>query len=199
MGLDALSMSARPTGQLFYIIGASGVGKDSLLNYARETLNGSTDVFFAHRYITRQPSPETENHIYLSEAEFLSRSELGCFTLEWHGNNLYYGIGKEIDFWLNSGVNVVVNGSRSYLGEACQSYPDLIPIMIDVPLGVLGTRLHKRGRESQPEIEQRLRRAAAFKSLQHSRMIVIDNSGSLQEAGERLTHELTRQLAGRAE
>ena len=35
--------------QLFYIVGASGVGKDSLMEYARLRINASMPVLFAHR------------------------------------------------------------------------------------------------------------------------------------------------------
>ena len=41
------------TARLFYLVGASGSGKDSLLGYARGKLAGAPDVLFAHRYITR--------------------------------------------------------------------------------------------------------------------------------------------------
>jgi ribose 1,5-bisphosphokinase len=39
--------------RLFYVIGASGAGKDTLLRYARVRVGGSGGVVFAHRYITR--------------------------------------------------------------------------------------------------------------------------------------------------
>ncbi len=59
--------------QLFYIIGASGVGKDSLMNYARQRINGSLPIVFAHRYITRAAKEGNENHVYVSPEEFRSR------------------------------------------------------------------------------------------------------------------------------
>ncbi len=56
--------------RLLYLMGASGSGKDSLLDALRQHL--PTDVAVAHRYITRPADAGAENHIALSETEFLS-------------------------------------------------------------------------------------------------------------------------------
>ena len=53
---------------LFYVVGRSGVGKDTVLQQLR-SLSGCT---VAHRYITREPNPDSENHVYLTENEFQS-------------------------------------------------------------------------------------------------------------------------------
>ncbi len=39
--------------KLFYVIGPSGAGKDSVLDYARQHATASLPASFAHRYITR--------------------------------------------------------------------------------------------------------------------------------------------------
>jgi ribose 1,5-bisphosphokinase len=52
-------------GWLYYLVGASGCGKDSLLTYARQHLKKIEMVFFAHRYITRPPADGGENRIAL--------------------------------------------------------------------------------------------------------------------------------------
>ncbi len=96
-------------GQLFYVIGPSGSGKDTLMQYAREKL-GSAKCVFAHRYITRLPELVGENHIHLSEAEFAAKEKQGFFAMQWDSHGLRYGIGKEINLWLAQGFNVVVNG-----------------------------------------------------------------------------------------
>src|SRR4051812_46339588 len=101
--------------QLFYIIGASGVGKESLINYARTTINGSLPILFAHRYITRPAQAGNENHIALSTEEFQSRLAGNLFALHWESHGQSYGIGVEINTWLEKGFHVVVNGSRQYL------------------------------------------------------------------------------------
>ena len=62
-------------GTLFYVVGASGAGKDSLLAYARAALGGGTPVFFAHRYITRPAEAGGENHVALSKAAMASAAK----------------------------------------------------------------------------------------------------------------------------
>ncbi|MFR1532480.1 MAG: hypothetical protein ACLSTO_01540 [Bilophila wadsworthia] len=52
-------------GQLVYVMGASGSGKDSLLQALRPRLRG-VPVAFARRYITRPLSAKGERHIAVS-------------------------------------------------------------------------------------------------------------------------------------
>ncbi len=170
-------------GTLYYVIGASGVGKDSLLNYVRPRL-ANTSTVIAHRYITRPVELTGENHIQLSVAEFLKRKHYHCFLFDWQSHGLYYGIGKEIEYWLSQGLNVVINGSRGYLDTALHIWPELQPILITVSLDTLQTRLEARGRETPEQIQERLQRAKAFSELSHPALQKLSNDGSLEEGGE---------------
>ncbi len=181
----------KPSGKLFYVIGASGVGKDSLLRYARQRLEGEA-VVFAHRYITRPVELQGENHIQLSESEFQSRLEQGCFKFDWQSHNLYYGIGIEVDNWLDKGLNVVMNGSRAYLADAIRKHPGLIPVLIQVDPTLLLQRLVERGRESEQQIDKRIQRAAEFSELSAPNLQVIKNNQQLAKAGENLIHLLKK-------
>lgn len=173
--------------KLFYVIGASGVGKDSLLRYAREQIPEKAPVVFSHRYITRPADAGGENHVALSQSEFQRRHEQGCFAMNWQSHQNSYGIGIEIDQWLELGLNVVINGSRKYLPEADKRYPNLVPVLISTSPGLLRERLTARGRETQPEIEARLAQAESL-DTQHSHpgLIKIMNDGVLSEAGDEL-------------
>ena len=104
------------TGKLIWLMGASGSGKDSLLTELRQ--REQTQLLVAHRYITRDASAGSENHIALSEQEFFTRAGQNLLALSWHANGLYYGVGIEIDLWLHAGFDVVVNGSRAHLPQA---------------------------------------------------------------------------------
>jgi ribose 1,5-bisphosphokinase len=174
-----------PSGRLFYVVGASGSGKDSLLRYGREHLCGHGGVVFAHRYITRPVELSGENHIALSEAEFEARRDAGLFAMHWRANGLRYGIGWEINFWLAKGCHVVVNGSREYLPRARREYPDLCAVLVCVAPQVLAARLRARGRESEEQIAQRLARAQAYTLLDPA-LQVIHNDGELAQAGRQL-------------
>lgn len=174
-------------GTLFYVMGASGSGKDSIIRYARAhlptMLPTTNHVLFAHRYITRPAELVGENHIALSEAEFNTRLNAGCFALHWYSNNLSYGIGIEINQWLRNGMNVVINGSRGYLPTAKKHFPNLIPIMIHVPLPILEQRLIARNREDTASIQARLQRAKKYESLRCPNLQTLNNAGLLADTG----------------
>ncbi|MEI2627331.1 ribose 1,5-bisphosphokinase [Erwinia aphidicola] len=146
-------------GRLIWLMGPSGSGKDSLLLALREC--APPQVVVAHRYITRSATAGGENHVALSEHEFMRRREYGLFALDWQAHQFYYALGIEIDLWLASGLDVVVNGSRLHLAAAQQRYGErLLAVCLQVSPDVLAARLRLRGREDEAEIAQRLRRAA---------------------------------------
>ena len=116
-------------GKLIWLMGPSGSGKDSLLAELR--LREQTQLLVAHRYITRDASAGSENHIALSEREFFTRAGQNLLALSWHANGLYYGVGIEIDLWLHAGFDVVVNGSRAHLPQARARYQSaLLPVCL---------------------------------------------------------------------
>lgn len=181
-----------PQGTLFYIIGPSGSGKDSLITYARQVIAGGRAVLFAHRYITRPMDAGGENHIELSHAEFQKRRELGLFALDWESHQNFYGIGSEIVNWLNSGANVVVNGSREYLPVAAERFPAMRVVLIEVSPGVLRQRLTDRGRETPAEIEERIDRSQQIAPVAHPNLIVLTNDDPLAKSGTRFVEMLTK-------
>ncbi len=178
------------TGRLFYIIGASGTGKDSLMHYAREKLTGRQRIVFAHRYITRPPELVGENHIYLPEPEFSAKQAQGFFSMHWDSHGWRYGIGKEINLWLGLDFDVVINGSREYMLAALAKEPGMRVVLIKASTEVLRERLRKRQRESDAEIELRLQRASSFNRIEHPNVTVLSNDGTLEQAGEAFTQLL---------
>jgi ribose 1,5-bisphosphokinase len=171
--------------KLFYVIGASGAGKDTLMNYARNSINGSEKIIFAHRYITRPPFMGNENHIYLSTEEFRSRIDNNLFALYWESHAQFYGIGIEINNWLENGFNVVVNGSRQYLPVAQKIYPDMVVVLVDASPEIISERLTGRGRENADEIKKRIARTSEIRA-DLKNCIKVQNDGAIIDAGEEL-------------
>jgi len=176
-------------GRLIYVMGPSGVGKDTLLDYARRALSG-TPVLFAHRYITRAAHAGGENHIALSTEEFVWRMQRGLFALSWQSHDLYYGIGREIDTWLAHSANVVVNGSRAHCAAACAAYPGTQVVLIEASAAVLAQRLAARGRETAQQVSDRLARQPDFNVPATAQLTRIDNSGVLEAGGAALIEAL---------
>lgn len=169
-------------GKLIWLMGASGSGKDSLLAALRQQEH--TQLLVAHRYITRAANAGNENHIALSEQEFFTRASHNLLALSWHANGFYYGIGIEIDLWLNAGFDVVVNGSRAHLPQAQARYgAALLPVCLQVSPDILYQRLQNRGRETEAEIAQRMERAARYMP---SDCHILNNDESLLKSVESL-------------
>lgn len=167
---------------LFYVMGPSGSGKDSLLRALRERLQPADPVVVAHRYITRA-ADANEASVALTVDEFHRRLDHGCLALHWQSHGLHYGIGVEIEQWLARGLKVIVNGSREYLPQAAARYPKLCAVHVRVKPEVLAVRLRQRGRESEAAIAKRLARATQpFDVPAGCRLIEIDNSGALEDS-----------------
>lgn len=172
--------------RLVYLMGASGSGKDTLLRLLRAGLREREPVLVAHRYITRD-SGATEDALRLSADEFARRAALGCFALRWSSHGLHYGIGIEVDTWLDGGAAVIINGSRAHLAEAHRRYPALTAVEICVDPGLLARRLAARGRESAAQIAERLRRATqAFRVPEGCRLLRVGNDGAPEAAAAEL-------------
>ncbi|CAH0530285.1 ribose 1,5-bisphosphokinase [Vibrio hippocampi] len=172
---------ANMAGKLYYVIGPSGSGKDTLIDAVR--VQYPDDLIVAHRYITRSADSGGENHVALTVEEFGSRRDKGLFALYWQAHGLEYGIGQEVMEWLAKGFSVVVNGSRAELSQARRCFgAQLIPVVIQVEQGVLRQRLVDRARETEQDIERRLARAAQYTLPQTQELCVIDNSGNIEHS-----------------
>ncbi|MDM8347658.1 phosphonate metabolism protein/1,5-bisphosphokinase (PRPP-forming) PhnN [Pseudomonas sp. sp1636] len=176
------------SGRLIYLMGPSGSGKDSLLHAARERL-AERDCRIVRRVITRSAEAVGEDAIGVSPAEFAAREQAGAFALSWRANGLAYGIPRQIDDWLAAGQDVLVNGSRAYLPQARQRYPELIGVLLVVDAAVLRERLLRRGRETPEQVGQRLARNRLFDSgaaAAADGVHLLDNSSHVERTVDRL-------------
>jgi ribose 1,5-bisphosphokinase len=182
-------------GAFVAVVGASGVGKDALLSYAREQsglsyarLSGAGEhpgalARFPRRVITRPPGPG-EDHEPVTEDEFARARERGAFAVCWHAHGLCYGIPASADAEVRDGRVVVANVSRGVIGELAARYRRLVVVQVTVPEQVREQRLRGRGREPEPGIGRRLARPDPAPG--HRVDAVIENDGSLAEGGAQL-------------
>ena len=167
--------------KLYFLVGPSGVGKDTLLTQLKRHSYSQSQPLVAHRYITRPIRYNDENHVELSEFELNRRKESGLFLFDWQSHGFHYAIGREVKKWLKSGNSVIVNGSRNYLETAREIFPDLVPVWMTVSEDVLRDRLIKRGRESEQEIDSRIERNRELDSLKPDDCVYINNDQSVED------------------
>nr|WP_083757397.1 phosphonate metabolism protein/1,5-bisphosphokinase (PRPP-forming) PhnN [Janthinobacterium sp. Marseille] len=173
------------SGRIFFCVGPSGVGKDSLLNWVREHSAGDEKLVFAQRTITRA-TQANEAHEAVDTASFWRLAAGGQFAMVWQANDLCYGIRRGIEADLKAGRDVVINGSRAYVPQLLQAFPDAIVIWIDASENLLRERLEARQREQGPALLKRLKRAKEFAPSEQAQVIRLDNSGALEAGGQKL-------------
>ncbi|WP_322791114.1 phosphonate metabolism protein/1,5-bisphosphokinase (PRPP-forming) PhnN [Mesorhizobium tianshanense] len=171
------------------IVGPSGSGKDTLLDYARERLRLHPGFRFVRRIITRPASPG-EDHESVSEHEFQRLVSHNAFSLNWTAHGLSYGLPAAVDQWLADGTVVIANGSREVLPQARLRFPRLQIVNITAPSELLQRRLAERGRETGKSIRDRLARSETIEVV-GSDVHNIDNSGPPAVAGEEFLRLLT--------
>ncbi|MBP0615795.1 phosphonate metabolism protein/1,5-bisphosphokinase (PRPP-forming) PhnN [Jiella mangrovi] len=177
-------------GTLFYVVGPSGVGKDTLIDEAMKTLGPSGRYVQARRLITR-PAGVGEDHEPVSVEAFEALRQEGRFLHHWQAHDLHYGLPIEIVGELEAGRNVLANGSRGAIPDLAGTVDRFVIVEITAPADVVRERLLARGRETPDEIERRL--ARAVHPLPQDRDVAsLVNDTSLEEAVTRLVSILDR-------
>ncbi len=193
---DALQPDLDALGTMIVVVGPSGAGKDTLIDYAAERLRDQADVHFVRRIITRDSDAGGENHEGCSEETFQRKKVAGEFCVSWSAHGLHYGIPASVKQHLKKGGVAVANGSRSALPHFRAAFPNLKVVVVTARPEILSARLANRGRESMSEIMGRLDRKveAICDSFD---VTTIDNSGEIEEAGSVLLALLQSSLSTR--
>ncbi|WP_254869773.1 phosphonate metabolism protein/1,5-bisphosphokinase (PRPP-forming) PhnN [Thalassospira lucentensis] len=178
---DKIPGSAPKTGLLILVVGPSGVGKDSLLDGARERLATAEQFCFPRRCITRPAGSIGENHIPVRPEDFPSMAKQGAFLLSWQAHNLFYGVPRHVQDDVIQGKTVIVNVSRSVINDARSlvGMDHVRVINICATAEVLRQRLEARGREDRYDIAQRLARASAYQ-VEGPNIIELHNDADLE-------------------
>lgn len=177
------------TGIFVAVVGPSGVGKDSLIGFARERLEPSGRVVFVRRVVTRQADGGSEDHDSMDRAAFANAELAGQFALNWDAHGLRYGLPIALEADLDAGRVVVANLSRSVIPALMERYSEALVVSVVADRDVLEKRLASRGRETTESIRQRLDRTVS--DTLPASTVRIDNSGNLETAGEQFVQLLS--------
>lgn len=175
-------MSERTPGTIIIVVGPSGAGKDSLIDFARRRFADSVDIGFVRRYITRDADAGSEDHHAVSVEQFEEMRQAGLFAVHWGAHDLHYGIPADTRYQLAGGKTLVANGSRAALPEFLRAYTRVAVITVTADPDIIAQRLKSRGREDDQSISRRLARSQQAWTVD-CRHLVIDNSGALETAG----------------
>lgn len=145
-------------GTLFFVVGPSGSGKDSLIDGAKAVLEPAGRYVFARRVITRPADSPGEDHESATEEEFARRFALGNFLISWNAHGLRYGLPASLMEAIEHGQNVIANGSRAVIAELAERVPRLVVVEVVAPPELLAARIAGRGRETGAAIDQRVAR-----------------------------------------
>ncbi|MCI0500398.1 MAG: hypothetical protein L0Y61_01460, partial [Epsilonproteobacteria bacterium] len=85
--------------KIILIVGASGVGKDTLLKAIQNDIKAN----FVTRYITRVPD-NNESNYYIAKDDFLYLKKSDFFVSSWEAHGNIYGISK---LSLKDGLNII--------------------------------------------------------------------------------------------
>lgn len=175
------------TGVFVAVVGASGAGKDSVLDVARNSFTGDPTMYFPRRVITRPKGPG-EDHLAVSDTEFQRLAVEEYFVVSWRAHGLAYGIRQETLDRVTAGAIAVVNTSRTVLSELPLRFPRSAVVRITASDEVRRARLQRRGREEGGEVSARMLRPDPAPDYPVDLTVV--NEGSVQESGRLLTEFL---------
>ncbi len=175
----------RRHGTFVAVVGPSGAGKDSVIGFAREALAQRDDFVFARRVVTREADRASEDHDTMSTEAFEAMAQDGDFALWWQAHGLHYGVPIDTMQAVDAGRVVVANLSRHAVRDAAERFASVVVVQVTADPETLQARLANRGRESDPDaIASRVARDIALDPC-GCRLVEIDNSGPLADAGSR--------------
>ena len=162
-------------GKLVLVVGPSGAGKDTLLGLAQAACADDSSIVFPRRVVTREASSSEDNE-QMSPDAFRQALAQGKFAVGWEAHGHCYGLPRAIDDDIRAGRTVVVNVSRTIIGEMRRSYADVVVVSITAPSDVLAERLAMRARGSDGRIEQRLARTVDDTSVPDATIVNVSSA-----------------------
>jgi len=169
--------------RLIYVMGPSGAGKDSLLDWLKSRLPPESPIYFAKRTIDRPLQALGEQHESVDSATFERLQQEQSFAMHWLANGRQYGVRHSELEPLKQQQWLLVNGSRAYLPEALRQFDGMTVLHISASADILRARLLTRQRETPQAVEARVQRAVAFSVPPTCHCVSVLNDTSLDEAG----------------
>ncbi len=188
-------------GTFILVIGPSGSGKGTLINYARPLF---PSIIYPKSCTTRAPrGGDSDGHYYfLSADEFKARADRGDF-LEWaeYGGHYYGTLGSEVIPLLSRGAialkELEVQGAR----QVREKIPRNELAIIFVNAGTwpeMEARIRARAPMAQSELERRkLRYEDEMRFMPEADFVVSNPLGGLEKAKKEFASVVSSLVSGR--
>lgn len=174
------------SGLWVFVCGASGVGKDSVIDWAATNIGAQSDVVFSRRMVTRTPRAGSDHDLVdLETFEQLRAS--GGLAWYWAAHGFHYGVPVSYAADVAAGRTVVINGSREHVAGLAPSAAIKV-VKIEASPEKLAARLVSRGRDAPLEVALRLTRNEGLDLVNADETIA--NDGALPLAGSALVRYL---------
>jgi len=160
--------------KIILIVGASGVGKDTLL----KTIKTKTKAHLVSRYITRKPD-KSEDNFFVDKDSFLLLKQNGFFVSTWEAHGNHYGIAKN---QIISNEVSIISISRGAIEDFEKAFEDVVTINVTLSREALRRRLLSRNRETNEQITDRMNRE--YKQIKGKNLIEFDNSKNIKRSSE---------------
>lgn len=179
-------------GIFFAVVGASGAGKDAVLTASKSRLESTGDYYFPTRYITRPEDAGGEEHLSLSNTEFVQAVRDDRFSLWWMAHEMHYGLPDNVYEKLRADTHVIANISRRTVGDAVNRFNRVEVIEISALPENINKRLLLRARETEAEIKVRQLREIDPQWSGDLPVTTIKNDGVLGEAVDQFIASVLR-------
>jgi len=174
------------SGRLFVVAGPSGVGKGTLISRALRSVPGATVATSATTRPRRSDERDGREYHFLSDEEFARRATGGEFLEHVSYAGKRYGtLRSEVERQLRDGGSVVLEIEVAGAREIKRQMPSAVLVFVAPPtMADLEARLRGRRQNTETEVADRLRIAAAELEAQPEFDHVIVNDDAERAAGE---------------
>ena len=174
------------SGRLFVVAGPSGVGKGTLIARALQSVPGVTVATSATTRPRRSDERDGREYHFLSDEEFERRVARGDFLEHVSYAGKRYGtLRSEVEQRLRDGESVVLEIEVAGAREIKRQMPSAVLVFVAPPtMADLEARLRGRRQNTETEVADRLRIAAAELEAQPEFDHVIVNDDAERAAGE---------------
>lgn len=116
--------------EIFYLVGKPNHLKQELIYAMKDRLSEETSVIIPQIVTTDEEVGQSDNYVYVDDRDYKLRNSMGMYCLTWEKNKSKYAVVADLIQRLNTGVDVILNGSMKNVEQARKQFPNLNIVVI---------------------------------------------------------------------